>query len=188
MSETKPCKHCNGTTYCGARLNSSSRKLKVAAACTTCVAKSHLDPRVVYTKVVCSVCRGTGTEPEGQSPAAEQETSVWLYILVTPLMILALVLAAFGGIAYERASRRLQDEAERFQQEKVLRPEGQQSVDVIQRVEIGMDEAALKDELGEPDSIKPYEDSVPPLEMWTYRCRDKPVRVSLRSGKVVSVK
>ena len=76
---------------------------------------------------------------------------------------LALVLAVFGGIPYGHANRRLQDEAERFQQEKVLRPEGVRSVDVIQRIVIGMDEAALKDELGEPDSIKVYDNSVPPV-------------------------
>jgi hypothetical protein len=51
-----------------------------------------------------------------------------------------------------------------------------------------MDETTLKDERGEPDSIKVYDDSVPPVEMWTYRCRDKPVRISLRSGKVASVR
>jgi hypothetical protein len=188
MSETKSCKHCNGTTYCGARLDSPSGKLKVGSACTTCVAKSHLDPRVVYTKVVCSVCKGTGREPEDPAPAEKQETSVWSYVLVISLMIPALVLAVFAGIAYERESHRLQDEAEQFQQERVLRPEGERSADVMQRVKIGMDESALKRELGEPDSTKLYEDSDSPLDLWTYRCRDKPVWVGLRSGKVVSVK
>jgi hypothetical protein len=187
MSETKPCKHCNGTTYCGARLDSSG-KIKARTACTTCVVKSALNPRVVYNMVVCSVCQGTGREPEIHAPAAKHETSMWLYALVISLMLLALVLAGFSGIAYERASHRLQEEADLFQQEKVLRPEGKRSVDVLQKVEVGMDEAALKDELGDPDSIKVYEDTQPPLELWTYRCRDKPVWVSLRAGKVSSVK
>jgi hypothetical protein len=166
----------------------SSGKLKARAACTTCVAKSALDPRVVYTMIVCSVCRGTGRESEIQAPAPKQETSVWWYVLVIPLMTLALVVAVFGGIAYERAGRRLQDEADFFQQEKVLRPGGERAGDVIQRVPVGMDETTLKEELGEPDSIKVYEDSVPPVELWTYRCRDKPVRVSLKEGKVTSVR
>jgi hypothetical protein len=143
---------------------------------------------VVYTKVVCSVCKGTGREPETPAPTEKHETSVWSYILVIPLMIPALVLAVLAGIAYERTSRRLQEEAEQFQQEQVLRPEGERSADVIQRVKIEMDEAALKNLLGEPDSIKIYEDTEPPLILWMYRCRDKPVWVGLKSGKVVSVR
>jgi hypothetical protein len=123
---------------------------------------------VVYTRVVCSACRGTGREPE------IHEKSVWSYALVIPLMILALVLALFGGIVYERTSQHL--------------PRDERSVDVIKRVGIGMDEEALKVELGDPDEITVYEDTVPPVEIWSYRCRDRYVLVRLKAGIVSSVR
>jgi hypothetical protein len=166
-----------------------SGKLKVRTACTSCVVHSALDPRVVYTMVVCSVCRGTGREPEAKGAHGKQEASGWSYALVTPLMIVVLALAVFSGIAFERSRTRLKDEAELFQREKVLRPGGAWAEDVKQRVEIGMDTDVLKDELGEPDSVKLYQEGFENgMELWTYRCRDQPVWVSVQAGKVKSVR
>jgi hypothetical protein len=105
MGETKPCQHCNGTTYCGARRDETG-KLKLRTACTTCVFKSALDPRVVYSMVVCSVCKGTGKEPEAPAPQAKA-TPPWLYAVWGGIAVAALAVAVFGGIAFERERNRL---------------------------------------------------------------------------------
>jgi hypothetical protein len=50
-----------------------------------------------------------------------------------------------------------------------------------------MDESALKDELGDPDWVKPSETPDEPVVLWTYRCRDRLLWITLREGKVTVV-
>jgi hypothetical protein len=184
MSETKVCKHCNGTTYCGARRDHTG-KLKATAACTTCVAKSALDTRVVYNLVVCSVCGGTGRDRAAGATAAAPHTPVWMYVLVSCLTVLSVASAVFSGITYKQVSNRLQEEAEAFEHQVVPRTE--LASDLKNKVEVGMEESKLKEELGEPDSIKLYEDANPPWSMWIYHCRDGHVWITVQQGRVQAV-
>lgn len=187
MAETNLCPHCNGTTYCGARRDPSG-KLKWRAACTTCAVKSALDPHKVYTQVVCSVCRGTGKAPEAHAALVKQRDSLLLYAVVIPLVVLSLGLAVIGGIAYERYGTRYQEELERIEQEQVFRPEGALAKDVLTKVKVGMDTAALTDALGAPEAVRTFQ-GPEGLDLWLYRCRDKKiVWVGVKGGKVISAK
>jgi hypothetical protein len=188
VSEAKVCKHCNGTTYCGARRDPNG-KLKATGACTTCVAKSALDTRVVYNLVVCSVCGGTGRDRAAAAPAATQHTPVWMYALVSCLTALSVASAVFSGITYRQVSNRLQDEAEAYerQQESRMDPRSELASDLINKVEVGMDESRLEAELGEPDFIKQFKDEASLWSMWVYHCRDKDVRISVQHGRVKAV-
>src|SRR5262249_50866576 len=150
-------------------------------ACTTCVVHSCLNPRIIYNMVVCSVCRGTGVErpSEPAPPSATGLNSPWLKVALLPCVGLLLVVAVLSGMAYERASNRLREEADRFQREQVLNPNSSLTSEVRAKITMGMDEDDLRQDLGEPDAIKVVEGGLSSFELWTYRCRDGLVWVSL---------
>jgi hypothetical protein len=182
MNGKQTCKHCRGTTFCGASRDSAGN-IKFKTACTTCVIRSALNPKVVYAQVVCSVCGGTGVIDPGEQARQAQRHSAPFLVAAVSFFVVSLVVLGASLVVYQRQGYR--DEAQRLLQDD---PNATMTKSELKAaVSIGMSQAQLKSALGEPESTKEMGAGVSTIELWTYVCTDGRVQISLRDGSVQGI-
>jgi len=187
MSKPLTCRHCNGTTFCGGSISSSSGKLRTRPACPTCLVKSRLDPGGIYDRVVCSVCQGTGlVQPASETPRT-RKASPWSVVAVVAIVAAAAIFFSVSFYFYMRGLS-TPDESRRAIQE-LSRKTARESRDTIKlRVSAGMTRDYVEYALGKPDTTQEMNNGDILLELWEYECADGRVQISILDGKVQSVK
>jgi hypothetical protein len=176
------CRHCQGTTYCGAR-RTAEGKVKLGPACPSCLAKSDLSPTGVFVKVVCSVCAGRGVvEPVaevGQGHGASRGVLVFALVLC----VLGLVGVAVSAYVYYRAVHAYDDPIKMMMDDDGGPVREMTRAEVLQRVPIGMSKAKVKELLGEPDRALETQDPQG-TDVWVYRCSDGRMQITFQVGVV----
>jgi hypothetical protein len=183
MNGAQTCKHCRGTTFCGASRDSAGN-VKFRTACTTCVIRSALNPKVVYAQVVCSVCGGTGVIDPGEQARQARRHSAPFLVAAVSFFLVSLVVLGASLVVYQRQPYR--DEAERLLQEADPNATMTKS-ELKAAVSIGMSQAQLKNVLGEPEATKEMGAGLSTIELWTYACTDGRVQISIRDGSVQGI-
>jgi hypothetical protein len=182
-----PCKHCNGTTFCSATRDATG-KLKTRPACVCCLVRAGLNPKGIYDKVICSVCHGTGLVEAAQEPSRRPNPLRWYWLIVTPLLLIALCFFLFGVLSYYREEHKYDD------LQDIVRQKGQEasrSTDALplsavrKLVRIGMEKAAVRYELGEPEHISGLGLE---NEIWNYRCKDGRLVITFADDYVSEVR
>jgi hypothetical protein len=186
MTSPRICRHCNGTTYCGATISPTSGKLKTRPACLSCIVASGLDPAGIYERVVCSVCRGTGLV---QLPPAQQVRQAPGWLLVSVCVLLSVTVTFVGVAAYYswRDETKYQGVTEqmREQSHRAARESGEA---MRQRIHVNMLEETVRLVAGDPDKIEAMSNGDSTFELWHYKCGNDHVRISILDGKVQSIK
>jgi len=187
MSTPHTCKHCNGTTYCGGSISTSSGKLRTRPACPTCLVKSRLDPGGIYDRVVCSVCQGTGLVlPASETPRTRQ-ASRWGVAAIVAVVVAAVAFFSVSLYFYIRGLNTPEEMRQAIQEQS--RRTARESRDSIKlRVLVGMTRDYVEYALGEPDSTREMNNGDAVLELWEYECADGRVQISILDGKVQSVR
>ncbi|HEV3084890.1 MAG TPA: hypothetical protein VGY66_34335 [Gemmataceae bacterium] len=184
MDASRVCNHCHGTTYCGG-CKDAAGNLKLRTACTTCVVKSALNPQVVYNKVVCSVCGGTGVVQPGHGARLSSRSGGAVLLVASLLCGLSIVFFVISILLVlrpqnESLKRREVDNAAAA----MTAPETRA------KIALGMTTGEVIEKLGEPDPDmvkKDVGEGFDSLELWTYVCADGRVQISFRDGKVQAV-
>jgi hypothetical protein len=179
------CKHCNGTTFCGGT-KAANGTVKKRVACVSCVVRSALNPNVVYDRVLCSVCGGTGIVT-AQAEGKKTKTPLWV-LLVMPLMsgtILALIITV---LSFQFELRRYKDLAEQL---SAIWDKGRDTPakEVLGKLGRGMKKADVKVRVGDPDTSYVPNAAGPEgqREYWYYNCPDGRVTVLFLEDTVEKV-
>jgi hypothetical protein len=181
-----PCKHCNGTTFCSATRDATG-KLKTRPACVGCLVKAGLNPKAIYDKVICSVCRGTGlVELTREAPRAPRPFS-WYWLIITPLLVIslaALLSSAFYSYREEHKYDNGQDILRQRDEEAIRSTAGLPLSAIRTIVHQGMTKDAVSRELGDPMHITGQGFS----EVWNYRCKDGTLTITFANDVVREVR
>jgi hypothetical protein len=183
MTDYRTCKHCGGTTFCGGFKNAEGQ-LKTRTACTTCVIKSALNPKVVYDKVVCSVCNGTGIVRPGEESGRALARSRPLLLLVVALLGVSGVSLAFSIMAFTHEQRRLQQQTEKLAEEAIRSGPGIPLEELRARLAPGMSQDQVRTESGRPTGAKQIATGFTDVELWSYQCTDGRIELTFHDGKL----
>ena len=185
MTAPQTCKHCNGTTFCGATTTANG-VVKKRVACVSCVVRSGLQHNVVYDRVVCSVCGGTGIV-QSEGGKRKTQTPLWA-VLGTPLMLGTIIALLVSLILSRYELARYKEMVEQLRLQALGPPGTTRSADFKARITPGMSSDTLREMVGAPDSMKQLGGGLAELELWYYNCIDGRVMVTIRDGKVEGVK
>jgi hypothetical protein len=175
------CKHCRGTTFCGGSYNAG--QLKTQPACPSCLIKSKLNPNGIYDRVVCSVCGGSGVAvPEKKSRSRRGLTAEWLIAFVA--VLLALVFSASTSIYYYLETERYRTIVENFLRDQGNDPSKMSIAEVKSMLKGGMTRKEVREAIGDPNATKVIDSGLVVIELWTYRCQDGRLQLSLADGKL----
>jgi hypothetical protein len=188
MTAPRICKHCNGTTYCGGSISSSSGKLKTRPACPTCLVNSRLDPAGIYERVVCSVCRGTGlVEVTADDALRSKQASGWLIRGAVALCGAALLLSG-ATIFLSTRGINTPEAVQKAVREQARRAARESRDTLHESVSVGMARDYVEWLLGQPDGSHQITNDESVLELWDYDCRDGArVQISILDGKVQAI-
>ena len=182
MGEAKPslypCKHCNGTTFCSASRDPTG-KLKTRPACVVCLAKAGLDPKGLFDKVLCSVCRGTGMVEPASEPEKPRKGVDRMLLIAIPAVLLALVFFAFSALSYYRDRSKSGSGVEQLTEDtSTINLSVDEARDQVQN---GMTPDEVKRALGDPHIIRSTSET---QESWVYRCKDGRLLITFLNGRV----
>jgi len=162
-------------------------KLKRKTACITCVVKSALDPKVIYDKVICSVCRGTGqVDPMNEGTEPQTRTPQWLPIAAAAA-ICALVFLAYSAITANLEARKYKDQVDALTAETERASLARSTEEVQAKLKVGMSALQVRHDVGEPDIIKQLGEAFGDTESWRYNCTDGHVLITMYNGAVQTV-
>jgi hypothetical protein len=183
MSDYRSCKHCGGTSFCGGFKNAEGQ-VKTRTACTTCVVKSALDPKVVYDKVVCSVCGGTGVVKPGQEGGLARLFSRHLLVLAVVLILISGVSLVLSIVTFTRGQQNYQQLVEKLAQEAKQAGPGISREELRDRLQPGMTQEQVRTELGQPNGTKEVNRGFGDVELWSYECTDGHLELTFLDGKL----
>jgi hypothetical protein len=163
---------------------SSSGKLKIRPGCPTCIAKSALNPKVFYDRVVCSVCGGTGiVQPKPQPSGVSKASIIWLG-LASLVVIAALSFMTRNIMAYKREAYQYRDLVDELTQSEENSRSTLSQAELLEKVRVGMTKDQVKEELGDPDSIRSFGTEPATTELWRYNCTDGHVVITIYNEAV----
>jgi hypothetical protein len=133
--------------------------------------------------VVCSVCGGTGVVVPGKHLRARRmPAGEWLFAFAA--ILLAFLFSTGTTIYYYLEMQRYRGIVESYLKAQGNDPTKMSIAEVKNVLSNGMSKKDVREAIGDPDATKVIESGVTIIELWTYRCQDGRLQLSLAKGKL----